>query len=514
MKPTVENNNRQAGASPPMRSHFTIMVCPFQHGFDPKRAGRNRFLSGAWEKGWRPWIMRLEAAARSPDHKKRLKNLAEGQGISHPGAALLASYARNLKTMFHPPVLEAVYPDIFRLVHCRDHYRRRFCRQCSGDDCQRGRDGEDGIALLAERLSRAAAESPTARACYKNYWLSLRPEDTLRLTLPVQEGVCSRLEFVPWNGSPPTAFELQWADAYLFPFRVGFLCLKIRLLSASPQDGTVPGLENLMIFHNRFRDIGPHGWINEYDPAGKVFRHTRQAFLDRFLGPLRSDRPPTNPAAAAEFWINDYVFRYKFFSFVSLAGENWLDSFERSDGYYNGRDCLDALLYEMATTSALGTLRHETPGDQLWQPSQHYLADRLCAENRIDIWRYWRGMAIKDSAVFVGLADYKQPSASNFEDYFFPLYVYALNLKYQLFQFSNRLNLRYLQGRDRRIEKVLNDFLMFRNEFWFRGPPPIFRWKSCWPNTKKDWRWKPTTRGSMPRSATCSSTRKTGSTAS
>lgn len=428
--------------------HFSIFVYPFEHGLPPKR--RDHFLAEAWNAGWRPWICRLS------------------------GGQELLTLPNRLKAWFHPPTLEALYPEIHRLAHCREFYCH-ICADCSDHGaCSRGATPEFQ-KTLADALYRKAGAFRDARECSKWLWAGLKPDDTLRLTCMGEEDKRWEFRFLtPQKEERKIAFVIDWVDAYLFPFQVGFLCFKLSLPDGAGGGLDETRLQNLMDFQQRFRDVNADGMLNRggaREPAGAI---SKKQFLAKWLEPLETDITQRF-TRGIEFRLGDYIYRYKLFSFISIRDDAWLDDFLDQDEYYQGMDRLDALLYEVATTSSLHTLKNNDFTCIKWHPSRGYLTRELLQRNRISLWRFWRGMALKDTAVFLSVEGKGQPPAIQYENNYFPLYVYVLNLKMQLFQFANQLNLRRLRGNDRRISRVLNNFLMFRNEFWFSEISPNFQ---------------------------------------
>ena len=432
-----------------LNDHFSIFVYPFEHGLPPKR--RDHFLAEAWKAGWRPWICRLS------------------------GGQELLTLPNRLKGWFHPPTLEALYPEIHRLAHCREFYRH-ICAHCSDNGPCHKRPDPEFQQILAHTLYRKAKEPNDARECSEWLWAGLKPEDTLRLTYMFknEQEKMWEFRFPTGQNEQRIAFTIDWVDAYLFPFQVGFLCFKIRLPDEAEGGLDETRLQRFMEFHQRFRDVNTDGMIHACGSQGHESSVSKEQFLRKWLDPMETDIT-RRFTKGMEFRLGDYIYRYKLFSFAALQDDDWLDDFVDQDGYYQGIDRLDALLYEMATTSSLFTLKNNDLMNIKWHPSMKYLKDELLQRNRISLWRFWRGMALKDTAIFLSIEGKEQPPAVQYENNYFPLYIYVLNLKMQLFQFANQLNLRRLRGNDRRIARVLDDFLLFRNEFWFSEISPNFQ---------------------------------------
>ncbi len=418
-----------------MSDHFTIFVYPFEHGLFPEY---HHFLEQAWEAGWRPWVCR-------PDDFGKIDKLPE-----------------ELRKYFNPPAMEMLYPEIHRLLRCKEYY----CNVCESDTCADKPDTEQRKELFRKLANHAANEAKSVEDILNNLWHGLSPDDTVRLTFRFEkeEKRHWKFRFVKEGKTEEIAFRIDWADAYLFRFGVGFLCLKVHLENNERQ--SEDQAERLMLFHQCFRDIDSIGRLVCENSEKSL---SKSEFLKERLFPLQVKHKSSEKEQI--FNIEDHSFRLKLFSFVSLKGENWFDDITKANGYYRGTDRMDGILYEIASVSDPAILSW----NKHWQPSREYLQEELLRNNKISIWRYWRGMALRDTAVFVSLAETDQPPAVQYENLHFPLYVYVLNLKMQLFQFSNRLNLRRLKKDEPRIREALEDFLIFRNDFWFCEVSPNFQ---------------------------------------
>src|SRR5262245_18847819 len=94
----------------------------------------------------------------------------------------------------------------------------------------------------------------------------------------------------------------------------------------------------------------------------------------------------------------------------------------------------DRLLFEYASGIGLG----ESVADPAWVPSPEQ-AGRLGRESRIAVWRCWSGMALKESAVFLGTEDVafnKKTLPYNIESDYLPLYLYTLHQALRVVLFS------------------------------------------------------------------------------
>ena len=122
----------------------------------------------------------------------------------------------------------------------------------------------------------------------------------------------------------------------------------------------------------------------------------------------------------------------------------------------------DFLLYDLASTGNEGDAMGE--GDRTWQISPEYLR-YLLGEHGIEIWEYWRGMALHDTLAFLSYQE-KMPIIYQAESYYYPLYIYFYHVQFKLNCFSSEI-----------IDQELNDVLQsrdikdrfnkFRNQYWF-----------------------------------------------
>ncbi len=286
-----------------MTDHFTVFVYPFEH--DLSSEDQFQFLHQAWEAGWRPWVCR-------PDDFGNMEELPE-----------------SLKKNFHPPAMETLYPEIQRLMRCKEYY----CHVCAPCTCADKPDTEQRKTLFCELADRAK-QAQNVQEILDNLWHGLKPDDTVRLTFNFGKTAKQSWKFrfaVKENSEEKQeeiAFRIDWADAYLFRFGVGFLCLKIRLENSEGQ--AEQQAVRLMLFHQYFRDIDDSGsLVCDNNPAATM---SKSEFLKQRLFPLQAK----NKASEKEqiFNIEDHNFRFKLFSFVSLDGKNWFDDIAEIEEYY------------------------------------------------------------------------------------------------------------------------------------------------------------------------------------
>jgi DNA-binding CsgD family transcriptional regulator len=379
-------------------NHFSIFVYPFEHGLDFK--GRDDFLNNVRDAGWRPWVWRLR------------------DGIE------LFELPISLKTWFHPPTLEALYPDVHRILDCRNYYQD-FCPHCGKDPTSaemevaslltEGKTREEILASLhispdalspmefevaalagerrspdqiAEQLNESRRSVDYYRRIFRHkvgectrdirqtlssilfrratsqtdktgdlapFWFEYSPENTLKLTFELKSRTQKEWVFSSsGNSNQGIRFCIDWIDAYLFPFGVGFLCMKVHL------KGEDARIDRLMDFNQGFRDIDARGKIYRYGLRVDNGGLNKIEFLGQWLAGLSRDASG-NTREPMQFRLKDYNSRYKIFSFASLKKYDsyWSEDLGRKTAYtayYKGIDWLDALLYEVATTSSISTL--------------------------------------------------------------------------------------------------------------------------------------------------------------
>ena len=125
----------------------------------------------------------------------------------------------------------------------------------------------------------------------------------------------------------------------------------------------------------------------------------------------------------------------------------------------------DLLLFDLATTGNEGTAAGMKGRD--WQPSPDYVRE-VFKEGQIEIWEYWRGLALHDVLAFLAY-DESMPllGRDQVESRYYPLYLHAYHLKYRLHRFSEEV-IDPEMSDILRAHKVLDAFQRFRNQFWFQ----------------------------------------------
>ena len=497
------NDNHAINASLEMSNSLSVFIYPFEHtvidehGSDSKTKKTNDkknncphaknkptkidILKEAWNEGWRPWTCRL------PPIPNDEKNLYQENN--------LYKLTSMLGTWFHPPTIEAIYPEIHRLHHCKKYYRNlcvaerdKKCFDCRAERLERQLSICRELVTKNENFDKCIADGS---------WHKIDKEDTIHLTYEFANEDEKEIVFSRVNKGNMEEFKarIEWVDVYLFNLQAGFLCVKFTLLKKDAS-GPESDLGRLMTFNQAFRDISASEQIKHKDRNQDEKLGNKDAFR-RYWTFVFNKHPDQSEKEDDDsgFKLGEYIFRYKIFTTVFLendvshhnANNRQIDldnPMLAPSKYYDGIGAFDGLLYEIGTTSDLFTLRGN---DTTWQPSLEYFKNCLMVDNLINVWREWRGLALKDTATFLCIDKPGQPRIERYEMHFLPLYIYALNLKMQLFQISNQLNLRDVKDEDETyiMYRVVDDFLMFQKEYWFAEVSPNFQMEIIFKKYKK-----------------------------
>ncbi|EED33606.1 hypothetical protein NOR53_1576 [gamma proteobacterium NOR5-3] len=130
----------------------------------------------------------------------------------------------------------------------------------------------------------------------------------------------------------------------------------------------------------------------------------------------------------------------------------------------------DYLLYDLATTGSPGAAAgfNDQRG---WQASPEYLRTQF-EDGGIEVWEYWRGLALHDTLAFLSTDKTVPMSAqsergSQAESLYYYLYVYLYHAQFKL----NLLSSDIIDGELIDLYKsriIQNRFNQFRNQYWFR----------------------------------------------
>jgi hypothetical protein len=271
--------------------------------------------------------------------------------------------------------------------------------------------------------------------------------------------------------------RLDWVDLLLFPSGVGFLLFKARLA------GDRPRLSELMALNAGLRQVRPPtlAWdlpvLRIPGVAGEPrFRDLVNFLLAGLTKPGSPERLEANPGGLASLTLagagayteteagRAYGERCHLFSYACAP----LAEAERAAlpaGVF--ADGIDRLLYEIGACMGPGDSVH----NPVWVPAAEQ-AERVVRENRLAMWRCWRGMALKESCVFLAtenLGFNRKALAHNAEYDYLPLYLYTLYQKHRLLTFADGLMREVAQrkGHLSGARVLLRRFVSFRNRFWF-----------------------------------------------
>jgi len=358
-----------------VKDHFATFVLSFQHGYGPE--AREDFIRRVYEVGWRSWLCGYRG-----DREVEL---------------LLGGLRRN----FHLPTLEALFPEVYRADRCADH--ENYIEICPYREKNR-KCAASRNACRVELVKKVRDLSIGSCESWSKLLAKSHPENTLRLSLDLEAAEFAsdwRYTFTysdgirKQEGSCPVKIDL--VEAYLFPYQVGFFCIKTVLMAdfAYERQEFLP--EQLACFWRKFREFDDTATLipvgrrpGRQSPAGAKgaeHRPSHEAF-DDWLQPLKA---PTDPVEKATTLIAERTFRFKVFCFVSLDKdvaegtpiEDWWEETIKLPSYYEGLNRVDMLLYELATATIPGTWADDDPSSQAWHPSRAYLLDELFTKNLV-----------------------------------------------------------------------------------------------------------------------------------
>lgn len=411
-----------------IKRHFALLVYPFRHAICGRaRRARLRRLNHRWL----PWLARLD-----------------GEGL---GQAADDSY------YFLPHIRQLLFPDL-ALASSTDPTRRR---------------------MQLERLAERSAADVAAQ---------VHPDGVLRLTCPV--GFLERLHPLRLvarpadaDGESPDEFRtrIDWIDAALFPQRVGFLVLKVRL---DEDDVPFTRLVDFLRHAQRVQPLFPGAvmprWLAGEPPAGEGW--TSRDLVDFLLQGLADGQdvldaglPAFQKRAAEGTAVQRYsdsaaghVYGWTFrpFTYACLDdGPHGAPDVARPAGGGSAApfgSLAERLLYELATCT------HTSDPEYLPHPLG--LA-QLMAAGRIAIWDNWEGMALHDNAAFLGFrpsAFLVRHFAHTVEADYFYLYLLALYQKMRLSLLSGEVvRRRAAVYRNLWEARALAEaFAQFRNHYW------------------------------------------------
>jgi hypothetical protein len=403
--------------------HYTVFVYPFLHNIgDKNRSIRVQSL----EESWDPWWSRLEDKI---------------------GSALDNTY------FFLPYIRAVLFPET--LVF---------------NDPSPGPRYENWVNEIAEWNRRGLSSF-----CQK-----LPPSAVMRITYK-QERLEQIKRFEVFEQHPQHAAstglpaEIEWIDALLFPWGIGFLLLKTVLRQDSPK------LNQLVDLNYFLRLV--HAPNIDWKLPELSFNHQANTFTVRDLMDFL-----TQGMAGDDQQINDLT-RWK--QHVAGSRQKRLSESEAGQVYgerchvfsyacvnarENGSDKLstgafaslkDRLVFEYASSIAIG----DSVNNSMWIPCVEHLQS-LKANQQFSVWETWTGMALKESVVFLGTEDThfnRDVLPANVENDYLPLYVYSLYQKYRLFIFADQLMRKgaYVAEHLEEVRSLMDQFMEFRTKYWF-----------------------------------------------
>jgi hypothetical protein len=405
-------------------NHYTILIYPFLHDVtSDARQSRVRLL----EESWDPWWARLD-------------------GNIHQ--ALDDSY------FFLPYIREVVFPEAVLLKDTQPgdeytHWEKRI-RQWNAK----------GLNYFCSELPPEAVLHVT----YKRELLSTIRD--IEILPPPVNGV---------SGEGTLLLRLEWIDALLFPTGVGFIMMKVILSEDSPP------LSHLTDLNHYLRTVHPPftGWklpelrigrmaytvkvrdLMDFLSQGMTGGHSLIPDLTRFIEHLRQSKPRRYSEGEAG---QVYGERCHFFSYACL---NIKEDVTVKASAGNFASIKERILFETASSIPVG----DSINNPVWVPTSEQVSG-LREQNQIAIWQAWRGMALKESVVFLGTEDINFNRVNlphNVEYDYLPLYLYSLYQKYQLFVFADELMRKgaYVARHLQEVRGLMDRFMDFRNKYWF-----------------------------------------------
>jgi len=129
----------------------------------------------------------------------------------------------------------------------------------------------------------------------------------------------------------------------------------------------------------------------------------------------------------------------------------------------------DFVLYDLATTGTQGSaIGHGSPK---WKASPEYIRG-LFDDSGIEIWEYWRGIALKDTLTFLSRAEdntcRNNDNLDQAERNYHFLYIYSYHSSMRLSQISDELIDADLTNW-RKARQLCDRFNRFRNQYWFNS---------------------------------------------
>jgi len=409
----------------PLLTHYTVLIYPFLHNITS--VDRRRRIQRL-EESWSPWWARLEGNI----HK-----------------ALDDTY------FFLPYIREVIYPETALLKDSSPG------NQYANWVAQVRQWNAKGLSYFCSQLQQQEA---VLRITYRNNLLA---------DIRDVEIVPPSFDSEPAQEKMPPA-RVEWIDAVMFPSGIGFLMLKVVLNEATPKLSHLVDLNYyLRIIHPPFTD-----WTLTELRLGRLAYTLKMRDLMDFLtqgitndGPVIPDVTQfmeslrqSNTLRYSESEAGQvYGERCHFFSYACVD----VKDAAKVNNSAGALSVQDRLLFEFASNIQIG----HSQTNPMWVPSPEKVSE-LKEHNRISVWNAWRGMALKESVVFMGTEDIgfnRSALPHNVENDYLPLYLYSLHQKYQLFVFADELMRKgaYVAQHLHEVRNLMDRFMDFRNKHWF-----------------------------------------------
>jgi hypothetical protein len=424
--------------------HFTILVYPFRHGLPARPSTRQLTRLG---ERWRPWFSRLDREGLERALDDTYFFLPYVRKLLFPETVLLPAENASQQVPHALQLASAAAAELVRELSARDAL-------------------PDGVLRLTYDPARVAALHPL------------------------------HLEFA-YDNTPGEGVDqfsapmhLDWVDVILFPQQVGFLAMQVRL---EEEHIAVDRLNDFLYYlrpvHPPTIDWQLPRW--SHGPAETPLLFHSRDLVDFLLQGLTADAARLDPtlhaflhnvrhgsaawrySAVEEGQVYGQAFRQYTYACLDAppsatdltAGAPAVPSALQSpkDAPLPFGTPVEQALYELATCT------HAAHPDYTPHPSG---LKRLLDKGHIALWTNWEGMALHDHVVFLGT----RPSgftlhalARNVEHDYFHLYLLTLYQKMRLSLLSGELMRKgaTLHRNLREARDLANDFVMFRNHYWF-----------------------------------------------
>ena len=410
---------------------------------------------------------------------------------------------------------------ILRGVHGASHRTRLFAPSLVL--CKSAQDALLGSSRLGDAEENAAESlirkrlDATDRDCAREepVLLTLEGDDVplYRRQLQVSAGAVGK--------APHLGFQIDWADLWLFPdghamnsHSNAVLACRVTPIEVEEADGRTRAyrIGDLAVLNRLLRDLdlGDTGnaRLRQGDDSGgkpylwkEILRHwlgieprldRRQVFVDSGAA-TRGDKNLLRLEPGDPIWADRHSDYVKVLTAARIetpsAQSGWgcpqvepelspaRVASERSKGAWSPEQSAwvhadaagcpslgDALLYELASTTSEGASLG-LDGSCGYQVSADYLRG-LYAQSSIEIWEYWRGLALRDTCAFLAWHQ-EMPILRQAEERYYPLYLHTYYCQLRLHDLSEDIIEHELTD-VQRAREIRRSFMQFRNQFWFQ----------------------------------------------